>query len=166
MSTQTDGYEIQPDIDPSTAKYITPTVRATNHAKSLVTVTARDHTWTIDEPTEKGGTNEGPTPLEALLGSLVGCESVVLGLVAKAIGFQYSGLTIDCTGTADMRGARGVKGIRPYFTKVAVTINIATDEPQKRLELLRRNVEQRCPVMNLFEGADVEMDVTWNVSPA
>ena len=167
MTVQTsDEYEIAPNIDPSKAQYITPSVRAENGAESVVTVTSRDHEWTIDEPTEKGGTNQGPTPLESLLGSLVGCESVVLKLVAKAIGFRYSGLSIDCTGTADMRGARGVKGVRPYFTKVEMVIDIATDETAKRLDLLRRNVEQRCPVMNLFDGAGVEMDVTWKTRPA
>ena len=165
MNAQTDGYEIKPDIDPSKAQFITPSVRATNGAESIVTVTSRDHEWSIDEPTEKGGTNQGPTPLEALLGSLVGCESVVLKLVAKAIGFSYAGLTIDCTGTADMRGARGVKGVRPYFTKVEMVIDLRTNEPEKRIDMLRRNVEQRCPVMNLFNGAGVEMDVTWKISP-
>ena len=154
----------KPDVDPTKAWYITPSVRAENDSASRVTVTSRDHTWSIDEPTEKGGTNQGPTPLEALLGSLVGCESVVLKLVAKAIGFEYDGLSIDCTGTADMRGARGVKGVRPYFTKVEMVIDLTTGESDKRVDLLRRNVEQRCPVMNLFEGADVEMDVTWKVT--
>ena len=154
----------KPDIDPTKAQYITPRVRAANDAQSVVTVTSRDHEWLIDEPTEKGGTNRGPTPLESLLGSLVGCESVVLKLVAKAIGFDYSQLAIDCTGTADMRGARGVKGVRPYFTKVEMVIDITTGENDRRLDLLRRNVEQRCPVMNLFESAGVEMDVSWKVT--
>lgn len=45
-----------------------------------------------------------------------------------------------------------------------MVIDIVTEESEQRLALLRRNVEQRCPVMNLFDGAGVEMDVTWRTS--
>lgn len=164
MTTQTD---LKPDIeDTENPTFVRPHVRSTNKADSLVTVTSRDHEWLIDEPKFKGGTDLGPTPLESLLGSLVGCETVVLGLVAKAIGFKFSDLNIDCQGKADMRGARGVRGVRPYFTEVTMTIEIATDETSDRLALLRRNVELRCPVMNLFGAADVEMNVKWTTIPA
>ncbi len=160
-------YDIPPSIENTkTATLIHPSVQTRQRDGTLVSVATRSHRWIIDEPEKKGGTDLGPTPLESLLGSLAGCESVVLRLVAEAIGFAYSDLNISCEGTADMRGARGVKGVRPYFTAVKMVIEITTDEPPNRLELLRRNVEQRCPVMNLFESADVEMDVTWRARPA
>lgn len=159
-------FDIAPSIENTkTATLIHPTVTARQVDGMLVSIGTRSHRWIIDEPTHKGGTDLGPTPLESLLGSLVGCETVVLKLVADAIGFAYSGIEIECEGTADMRGARGVKGVRPYFSAVKMTILLTTDEGAKRVELLRRNVEQRCPVMNLFESADVEMDVTWKTVP-
>lgn len=159
-------FEIAPGIENTkTATLIYPNVSARQKGGTLVSVGTRSHRWIIDEPTKKGGTDLGPTPLESLLGSLVGCETVVLKLVAEAIGFDYTGIEIDCEGTADMRGARGVKGVRPYFSAVKMTIRLTTDEDAKRLQLLRRNVEQRCPVMNLFESADVDMDVTWQTIP-
>ena len=161
----TEAYEVDPGLDPSKASYITPSVRSRSAKGSLVSVSARDHSWIIDEPSHKGGTDQGPTPLESLLGSLVGCESVVLRIVADAIGFDFSDLEIECEGTADMRGARGVKGVRPYFTKVKMVITLKTDESERRIDLLRRNVELRCPVMNLFESADVSMDITWTILP-
>lgn len=159
MSTQT--FEVDPGLDPSKASLIHPTISSRSTSGTKVTVSARDHQWIIDEPKHKGGTDLGPTPLESLLGSLVGCESVVLRIVADAIGFTYTDLAIDCEGTADLRGARGVKGVRPYFTKVKLDIRLTTNESDRRVELLRRNVELRCPVMNLFDSADVEMDVNW-----
>lgn len=159
-------YEIAPSIENTkTATFVRPKVSSRSKDGTLVSVSSRSHRWIIDEPEIKGGTDLGPTPLESLLGSLVGCKSVILKLVAQAIGFAYDELTIDCEGTADMRGARGVKGVRPYFSSVTLMIELTTDEDSKRLELLRRNVEQRCPVMNLFESADVEMNVTWRTRP-
>jgi len=40
-------------------------------------------------------------------------------------------------------------------------IRVHTDESQERFERLTRNVEYRCPVMNLFKSADVDVEVTW-----
>jgi hypothetical protein len=54
-----------------------------------------------------------------------------------------------------------VQGVRPYFNWVRLKIRVHTDEPQDRLDRLARNVEYRCPVMNLFRSADVRLDVTW-----
>ena len=64
-------------------------------------------------------------------------------------------------GEVDQRGSRGVQGVRPYFNWVKLRIRVHTDEPEERFERLIRNVEYRCPVMNLFESADVEMNVIW-----
>ncbi|MEM1352928.1 MAG: OsmC family protein [Pseudomonadota bacterium] len=91
---------------------------ARNRHGSVVSVHTRSHRWIVDEPEHKGGSDLGPTPLESLLGPLAACEAVVLKLVAEAIGFRCSDLEITCEGTADMRGARGVNGVRPYFSDV------------------------------------------------
>ncbi len=162
-----DAYEIPPSIENTdTPTLVRPRVTSRLKDGFVVSINSRNNRWIIDEPEHKGGSDLGPTPLESLLGALVGCESVVLKLVAEAIGFRFTDLDIECTGTADMRGARGVRGVRPYFTSVEMVIEIETDESDKRLKLLRRNVEQRCPVMNLFESADVEMNVTWQTRSA
>jgi len=60
-------------------------------------------------------------------------------------------------GAADGRGSRGVRGVRPYFNWVKLKIRLHSDEPPDRLEWLRKNVEYRCPVMNLFREADWQL---------
>ena len=40
-------------------------------------------------------------------------------------------------------------------------IRVHTDEPPDRFARLTKNVEYRCPVMNLFKSADVDVDVKW-----
>ena len=165
MTTTAADYEVDPGLDPSKALIIRPTVTTQNDATTKVTVRSRHNEWLIDEPPEKGGTDLGPTPLESLLGALSGCETVVLKIVADAIGFKYSGVSIECEGVADARGARGVKGVRPYFMSARLVIKLQTNETERRIDLLRRNVEQRCPISNLFKDAGVEMDVTWDIVP-
>jgi uncharacterized OsmC-like protein len=40
-------------------------------------------------------------------------------------------------------------------------IRVHTAETEERLARLAKNVEYRCPVMNLFRSAGVALDVTW-----
>jgi len=133
-------------------------VSARNEASPRTVITVRDFTLVTDE---KDGANSGPTPLEMTLSSLLGCEGVIINRCAEAMRFAYSGVTLEAEGEVDARGSRGVKGVRPYFLAVRLTIRITTDETAERLEKLKRNVEHRCPVMNLFRAADVAMDVRW-----
>jgi uncharacterized OsmC-like protein len=75
--------------------------------------------------------------------------------------FKYSGVDIEAEGELDQRGSRGVHGVRPYFNWVKLKIQVKTDEPAERFAKLRKNVEYRCPVMNLFRSANVEVLTEW-----
>ncbi len=101
-------------------------------------------------------TDTGPTPLEMTLSSLLGCEGVIINRCAEAMKFAYKAVDIEADGEVDQRGSRGVQGVRPYFNWVKLHIRVHTDEPQERFDRLIRNVEYRCPVMNLFRSADVD----------
>ena len=53
-------------------------------AKGLKTkISAGKHTLYSDEPTEVGGTDEGPSPYEILLSALGACTGMTLSLYAK-----------------------------------------------------------------------------------
>lgn len=156
---------IAPTIaDPHTPLVIRPAVTAHNPASQRTRVAIRQHELIVDEAVAKGGTDTGPTPLETLLGSLAACEAVVLRIVATAMGFAYRSLDVSCEGEADLRGARGVAGIRPHFQTVRIVLSLDTDEPDRRVAMLRRNVEARCPVLNLFAAAGVAIEITWQRS--
>ena len=153
---------LPPSVDPNTSALGIRRVVARNEASTRSVMMVRDHILVSDEK----GTNTGPTPLEMCLSSLLGCEGVIINRCAEAMRFDYSGVDIEADGEVDQRGSRGVQGVRPYFNWVRVKIRIHTDEPQDRLDRLARNVEYRCPVMNLFRSADVKLDVTWEKVPS
>src|SRR5258708_25337041 len=44
----------------------------------------------LDEPVPHGGTGEGPTPLQAVLGALCGCEAVTFPRTATEMGPGYT----------------------------------------------------------------------------
>ena len=79
---------------------------------------------------------------------------------------NYVGVDLRCESQIDVLGPKGVPGIRPYFETLTLEIIVYTAETQERLEKLAKNVEFRCPVMNLFVAADVTMDVSWTRRPA
>jgi uncharacterized OsmC-like protein len=41
------------------------------------------HELVIDEPAARGGTDEGPTPIETMIAALLGCTNVILNRIAE-----------------------------------------------------------------------------------
>jgi len=158
---------IEPSIDPETKKIGVRHVKATNAAGTRTKIQVRDFDpFYTDEPSSLGGTNTAPSPLETVLVALVGCDGVIINGVAQAMSFAYAGVDFACESQIDVRGPKGVSGIRPYFETAKLEIIVYTDEPEARFNQLRKNVEFRCPVMNLLDAAGVEMNVTWTRRPA
>ncbi|WP_114285495.1 OsmC family protein [Candidatus Halocynthiibacter alkanivorans] len=148
---------LPPGVDPGKKALGIRRVSARNEASTRSVMMVRDHVLITDEK----GTNTGPTPLEMALSSLLGCEGVIINRCAEAMQFSYTAVDMEADGEVDQRGSRGVVGVRPYFNWVKLRIRVHTDETQDRFERLTRNVEYRCPVMNLFRSADVNIVVRW-----
>nr|WP_309504614.1 OsmC family protein [uncultured Roseovarius sp.] len=158
---------IEPSIDPDTQKIGIRHVRARNDGGTRTAIRVRDFDVVYtDEPTSLGGTNTAPSPLEAVLVALVGCDGVIINGVAKAMKFDYAAVEFDCQSQIDIRGPKGVPGIRPYFESADLKIVLYTDEIEARVQKLIKNVEFRCPVMNLLRAADVTLNVDWQTRPA
>lgn len=148
---------LPPSVDPNTKALGIRRVSARNEASTRSVMMVRDHIVVTDEK----GTNTGPTPLELTLSSLMGCEGVIINRCAEAMNFSYTAVDMEGDGEVDQRGSRGVQGVRPYFNWVKLRIRVHTEEPEERFERLIRNVEYRCPVMNLFKAADVDVQMHW-----
>ena len=148
---------LPPSVDPDRKALGIRRVAMRNEASTRSVMMVRDHVVITDEKES----NTGPTPLEMTLASLCGCEGVIINRCAEAMKFEYTAVDIEANGEVDQRGSRGVQGVRPYFNWVKMRIRIHTEESDERLARLRRNVEYRCPVMNLFSSADVKLEVIW-----
>lgn len=114
-----------------------------------------------DEPVPHGGTGEGPSPLQAVLGALCGCESVTFSRTAKEMGFSYRGIEFEAMYTIDIRGRLGDRTVRPHFQSVRVQALVDTDEHEERLRAVVEETEARCPVFNLFKDANVNLQMLW-----
>jgi len=153
---------LPPSVDPNKAAIGIRRVSARNEGSTRSVMMVRDHVLITDEK----GTNTGPTPLEMALSSLLGCEGVIINRCAEAMKFEYTAVDLDADGEVDQRGSRGVQGVRPYFNWVKMRIRVHSNESDERFERLKKNVEYRCPVMNLFRSADVDVQAIWEKIPA
>ena len=153
----TDTDLLPPSVDPNVKALGIRRVSARNEGSTRTVMMVRDHIVVTDEK----GTNTGPTPLELTLSSLMGCEGVIINRCAEAMQFAYTAVDMEADGEVDQRGSRGVQGVRPYFNWVKMRIQVHTEEPQDRFDRLIRNVEYRCPVMNLLKSADVDVQIQW-----
>jgi len=148
---------LAPSVDPKKKAIGIRKVTGINEASTRSVMTVRGHTVITDEK----ATDTGQTPLEMALSSLIGCEGVIINRCAEAMGFKYSRVEIEGQGEVDQRGSRGVHGVRPYFNWVSLRIRVTTPESVDRFIKLAKNVEYRCPVMNLFREAGVEVKADW-----
>jgi len=158
----TDTELLSPDIDPHKKAIGIRRVVAHNQSSTRTVMMVRDHVLVTDER----ATNTGPTPLEMTLSSLLGCEGVIINRCADAMKFVYRSVDLEADGEVDQRGSRGVRGVRPYFNRVNIRVRLHSDESEERFARLIRNVEFRCPVLNLFRSADVNVQINWQLRPA
>ena len=73
-------------------------VSAQSENATKTVVKARNFEIIIDEPAELGGTNEGPNPVEYVLGAFAGCLNVMAHVVAKELNMTLRGVKIDISG--------------------------------------------------------------------
>lgn len=118
-----------------------------------------------DEPIAHGGTGEGPSPLQAVLGALCGCESVTFHRTSKDMDFSYEGIEFEAAFTIDIRGRLGMREVRPHFQTVKMEATVRTNESQERLAEVVEETEGRCPVYNLLEDAGVNLETRWIRQP-
>jgi len=115
----------------------------------------------MDEPKEFGGKDSGPNPMEYLLGSLLGCSTVMTAMIARELHIDFESIGMQARGTLDTRGLGGEQGVSPYFQKITQTIDMATSAPKEQLDHLAGEVARRCPAYNLLQNAGVVMEVAW-----
>ena len=137
--------------------------------RSVINVRDVPPLW-LDEPKDLGGSNQGPTPLESVLGSLCGCTAMIVHIMKREMRFELKTLRCEADGVIDVRRAEmkrtgkkysEVEPIAHHFHQVRQRIHIETPEDDERLAELARLVARLCPVSRLLEDAGVDFEVQW-----
>ncbi len=124
----------------------------------------------LDEPTELGGSNTGPTPLEMTLCALNSCTAMIMNILRREMRFDLSGVRFEAEGMHDVRRAEmrrtgklfsEVEPIAYHYHKVVQRVFIRTGESDTRLEQFRSEVERLCPLHALLRDARVPVTTEW-----
>jgi putative redox protein len=134
----------------------------TSHSRTDVAV--RDRAMIIDEPLERGGTNQGFTPTETLMAALVGCTNVITHKVAHKNGVDIKSMNIRLEAQFDRRGVTLQEEIERPFTAVTLHIDLETAADAAALERVKRELAMFCPVAKVFRNAGIDLKEVWNVS--
>lgn len=103
-------------------------------------VRIRGHELVVDQPTEDGGEDSGPTPTELFVAGLAACVAFYAGRFLRRHGLPTEGLAVDCSFVfAEDRPAR--------VGKVELTVHLPAGFPVERREALHAVVEH-CTVHN------------------
>lgn len=115
---------------------------ATRQSGYRHTVRIRQHELTCDEPAEKGGTDEGPSPQELLAASLSTCVAITIEMYAERKGWDVGATEVECSFAPSERGAP------TRFELILRLPDHLTDEQTDRLKV----IAAKCPVHRTLEG--------------
>jgi len=119
----------------------------------------RDFAATIsDEPTQLGGTNTGPNPVEQVLAALGNCLAVGYAANATAAGITIKNLTINIDGDLDLHTFLGLKPGNAGFSNISVKVKLDSDATPQALQALHDKVISTSPVGHTLNRA-VPLDV-------
>lgn len=132
-----------------------------SHSRTDVSV--RDVHATIDEPAERGGTNQGPSPTETLMASLAGCTNVITHKVAAKNGVRIDSMHVRVEAQFDRRGVTLQEEVEVPFPSVTLFIELVTDAEAAALEKVKRELAMFCPVSKVLRACGSEVKELWNV---
>lgn len=135
---------------------------AVSHART--DIKARDVSSVIDEPSERGGTNQGLTPTETLMASLAGCTNVITQRVAEANGVHIDNLDIRIEADFDRRGVRLQEEVAVPFPKVRLYIDVKTGADDEKLAEVKRQLNRYCPISKVIRASGTEIEEIWTVT--
>jgi uncharacterized OsmC-like protein len=120
-------------------------VRAKKSCGEFVKVCARDHSIIIDEPTDRGGTDAGMSPVELLLASIASCMVLTLSIYSEAMGVKAQDIEVRAEGDLNSAGMKGSARVRPGFSKIRLFISARTDAKAETFQQVVDLAALRCP---------------------
>ena len=127
-------------------------------------VVSRDVSMIIDEPIERGGTNEGPMPVEMVFAGLVGCTHVISNKLAKANDVEIVDMDIDVETTMDSRGTRLIEPIDVPFPDTVLHIKATMNGSDEGIEAVINKLKEHCAVSKMLRMSGTKVTENWLVN--
>jgi pyruvate/2-oxoglutarate dehydrogenase complex dihydrolipoamide acyltransferase (E2) component/uncharacterized OsmC-like protein len=127
------------------------TVSARNHEGMAGTIEAGSFEWAYDEPEEAGGTETGPTPVDAFLGGLAACLSLSIRYQAEKRDTPIGEIDVE----VDAEPEHG------SVETLSATIRLETGADDETVARLVEIGERGCHVSQLLRD-DLSLAVSWS----
>lgn len=128
---------------------------------SLTQIRTRGHSFVVDEPPYRHGTDVGPTPLETMLGALMSCTHVIARRIAHERGVALTFSNMKCHGLLDHRGIDLEADVPVPFPRIELDIAARTDMDPATLDSFKEELDKRCPMSVILRQAGTEIVQNW-----
>jgi uncharacterized OsmC-like protein len=125
---------------------------------------ARGKRAIIDEPLQRGGTDEGPMPVEYVFMGLAGCTHVISNKLARANGIEFTAMDIDIKVTMDSHGTRLIRPIDVPFPEVTVIIDAEYKGPREGAIKVVENLRHHCAVSKMLQQSGTKVVERWTLN--
>jgi putative redox protein len=147
--------------DPSKLKPMTIKAVASARGAARTTATIRGFTLVFDEPHERGGTDEGPTPTEAFVSILCSVTTVLLHRLAENEGKSVVVHDVSAEATLDRRGIWLIEAVKTPWIRSHTIARITTDADDETLRRWAGLFAQHSPMHATLasSGTDVSVEI-------
>ena len=105
-----------------------------------------------DEPSEGGGENQAPRPLEYFLAGFAFCQQAQYAKYAALRDLDIGSLKMDVKGYVDHRGILGMDNVAAGFRNIDYKVTMETTESPETIIDLVTTVEAVCPAHAAIKG--------------
>ena len=148
-----------------TQKTVVPmTVQAACPTHARTNAHTGKHELVIDEPAARGGTDQGPTPIETMIAALLGCTNVILNRVAEKNHVEVKTLSLAAEASFDRRGVMLEEEVAVPFPEIRLTINLTTPATELQVERVKADLRKFCPVSKVIRQSGTKLEEVWNIA--
>ena len=115
-------------------------------------------------PAARGGTDQGPTPIETMIASLLGCTNVILNRVAEKNHVEVRALSLAAEASFDRHGVLLEEEVAVPFPEIRLTINLTTPSTDLQVERVKADLGKFCPVSRVIRQSGTRLEEIWNVT--
>ena len=109
----------------------------------------------------RGGTDEGPMPVEYLFMGLLGCTHVIANKLAKDNGVEFTTMDIDISVTMDSHGTRLISPVQIPFPEVILDINVVYEGPREGAIAVTEKLKHHCAVSKMLQESGTRVIENW-----
>jgi len=115
---------------------------------------AKPFKFVIDAPPGLDGTNEGPSPLLMILGSIGACIVAVTRFWAKIMDIEITEMKVFSRGHINLASIFGIDDdMLAGYDKLEPVVRITSPAPKEKVEEMMEKVMSHCPIITNMGGA-------------